>query len=378
MASEIFISTGRPVIEIRGAANAGGGNVTSVGLSGGITGLTTTGSPITSSGTITLGGVLVAASGGTGHSSYTIGDILVANSATTLTKLQPGALGSTLVSQGAGLMPVWQGVTVTLTGDVTGSGDGTIATTIADNAVTLGKLATIATDSFLGRDSVGVGNVEVISSSAARIILAINNVENTALSTWPGSTFLTTLGSITTGTWNATTIADNKISATLTGKTYNGLTLTALATGWSISGGTISKTLTVLRDITLQGTDGAIISATNTNTLNGGTFSGTNTGDQTSIVGINGTKAQYNTSLQDDDFLFVGSGATNETPSGIINGINTVFITAANFTAGKIRVYLNGLKQRAGIGNDYTETGANQITFTNAPITGDTITVDYI
>lgn len=37
-----------------------------------------------------------------------------------------------------------------------------------------------------------------------------------------------------------------------------------------------------------------------------GNTSGVNTGDQTSIVGITGTKAQFNTALTDGDFLFVG------------------------------------------------------------------------
>lgn len=44
----------------------GGGSVTSVNASGGSTGLTFNGGPITSSGTLTLGGVLALASGGTG------------------------------------------------------------------------------------------------------------------------------------------------------------------------------------------------------------------------------------------------------------------------------------------------------------------------
>lgn len=35
-------------------------------------------------------------------------------------------------------------------------------------------------------------------------------------------------------------------------------------------------------------------------------LSGTNTGDQTSIVGITGTKAQFNTAVTDGDFLYVG------------------------------------------------------------------------
>lgn len=44
----------------------GGGTVTSVAASGGTTGLTFTGSPITTSGTLTLGGTLAIANGGTG------------------------------------------------------------------------------------------------------------------------------------------------------------------------------------------------------------------------------------------------------------------------------------------------------------------------
>jgi hypothetical protein len=47
-------------------ANAAGGTVSSVALSGGTTGLTVSGSPITSSGTITLAGTLAVANGGTG------------------------------------------------------------------------------------------------------------------------------------------------------------------------------------------------------------------------------------------------------------------------------------------------------------------------
>jgi hypothetical protein len=41
-------------------------------------------------------------------------------------------------------------------------------------------------------------------------------------------------------------------------------------------------------------------------TINGGTHSGTNTGDQTSIVGISGTKAQFDTACSDGNFLYVG------------------------------------------------------------------------
>jgi hypothetical protein len=48
------------------SSSSGGGSVTSVALSGGTTGLTVSGSPITGSGTITLSGTLALAHGGTG------------------------------------------------------------------------------------------------------------------------------------------------------------------------------------------------------------------------------------------------------------------------------------------------------------------------
>lgn len=48
-------------------------------------------------------------------------------------------------------------------------------------------------------------NVTVTASD-----LSLGNVENTALSTWAGSTNLTTLGTIATGTWNATAISVGK------------------------------------------------------------------------------------------------------------------------------------------------------------------------
>jgi hypothetical protein len=55
--------------DFRTAIGAGAGTVTSVALSGGTTGLTVTGSPITSSGTITLAGTLAVANGGTGSTT---------------------------------------------------------------------------------------------------------------------------------------------------------------------------------------------------------------------------------------------------------------------------------------------------------------------
>lgn len=100
--------------------------------------------------------------------------------------------------------------TITLSGDVSGSGSTSISVTIGNNAVTLEKMATMATASLLGRNTAGTGNVEVLSSSTVKTLLSLNNVENTALSTWAGTSNITTLGTVATGTWDATTIGISK------------------------------------------------------------------------------------------------------------------------------------------------------------------------
>ena len=66
-----------------------------------------------------------------------------------------------------------------------------------------------ATTHTLGNVLVGNGTSAITSTTTANLkaTLALNNVENTALSTWAGSTNLTTLGTIGTGVWNGTTIA---------------------------------------------------------------------------------------------------------------------------------------------------------------------------
>lgn len=79
---------------------------------------------------------------------------------------------------------------------------------------------------------------------------------------------------------------------------------------------------------------------------------------------------------------FTGSGLNNsnfvdrETPSGLVNGSNTVFTLANTPAVGTEHVMLNGLEQEPGAGNDYTISG-DTITFAEAPISGDKIRVSY-
>lgn len=63
-----------------------------------------------------------------------------------------------------------------------------------------------------------------------------------------------------------------------------------------------------------------------------------------------------------------------ESPSGTINGTNTVFTLASTPVPGSEHVYLNGNLQR--LTTDYTISGKT-ITFVNPPLVGDTIRVSY-
>ena len=174
----------------------GGGTVTSVDGSGGTTGLTLTGGAITTSGTLTLGGTLAAANGGTGQSSYTVGDILYASATGALSKLGIGSTGQVLkVASG---IPSW------------------------------------ATDANAG------GTVTSIGITETGTALTITN------------TPITTSGDINiAGAGNNTQV----ILGDLTLGAYTQGTVTSVATGAGLKGGTITATGTVEVD---YGTSGLI------------------------------------------------------------------------------------------------------------------------
>ena len=111
--------------------------------------------------------------------------------------------------------------------------------------------------------SSGANSIQVMAASSRLLITCIaltgtgtaawsatyspilTNVENTALSTWAGSTNLTTLGTVGTGTWNATTIAVNKGGTGLTAGTDGGI-LAFTATGTIASSAALTNNSIVL------------------------------------------------------------------------------------------------------------------------------------
>lgn len=104
-----------------------------------------------------------------------------------------------------------------------------------------GGTGTVTSVAVSGTDGIDVdsgspittsGTIQLgINASTLKTHLSLDAVENTALSTWAGTTNITTLGTITTGTWNGTAIVDSYISSASTwnSKQAGDATLTALA-----------------------------------------------------------------------------------------------------------------------------------------------------
>ena len=78
-----------------------------------------------------------------------------------------------------------------------------------------------------------------------------------------------------------------------------------------------------------------------------------------------------------DAKLTTANYVVRETPSGAVNGTNTEFTLAFAPTLGSESVFLNGILQEPGTGNDYT-IASNTITFLFTPVSGDKIRVSYI
>ena len=144
-------------------ASAAASGVTSIDVSGGSTGLTTSGGPVTSSGTVTLAGILNGASGGTG----------VNNSGKTIT------LGGNLVTSGA------FNTTLTVTADtsVTLPTSGTLATTASDIT---GNAATATTATNVAG---GLPNKLVYQSAANTTAFADAPSTGNTFLEWSGTVF---------------------------------------------------------------------------------------------------------------------------------------------------------------------------------------------
>jgi hypothetical protein len=324
------------------------GTVTSVSGSGGTTGLTLTGGAITTSGTLTLGGTLAVANGGTGATTAqaaintlagltTNGDLLYYDG-TNATRLARGTNGQCLTSNGTTL--VWgdcngsgsgnyiqnttanqnsanfnmqSAATASVTAkfraiasqtadiiQIRDSADATTVFSVAPNGnLTAGTLngATITggTLSTTAVNGVTTANIVLTSgsyadpswiTSLAKSKVGLGSVENTALSTWAGSSNITTLGTVTSGVWNGTDIAiadGGTGSSTAAGARTN---LGATTVGGNLFTLTNPSAITFIR-INADNTVSTLDAASFRTAIGAGTSS--TTGTVTSVSGSGGT-----------------------------------------------------------------------------------------
>lgn len=286
---------------------AGVGSVTSVDVSGGSTGLTTSGGPVTTIGTITLGGTLNVASGGTG--------------ATTLTGYVIG--NGTLPMTASATIP-----TTDLSGTISNAQLANSSITIGSTAVSLGgTITTLAGTSISGSTNTlsNIGNSSLTNSS---ITINGSNVSlGGSVTVTATATNALTIGTGLSGTSydgsTPITIAIDSTVATLAGS--------QTLTNKSISGAT--NTLTAIPNAALDNSAVTIgttsVSLGGTTTTLGGLTSVAVTQDPTSALQL-ATK-QYVDAVAEGLHVHASCAAAT---TGTLASITGGTVTYNNGTAG--------------------------------------------
>jgi len=254
------------------------------------TGLTLTGTQFSLTSPVT------AALGGTGQTSYTVGDLLYANTATSLAKLADVATGNSLISGGVGVAPSWGkiGLTTHVSGTLPVANGGTGLTAGTSGGVlyysdtgTLASSAVLTANALMVGGGAGVAPSTITTGTGVITALGVNTgtagafvVNGGALGTPSSGTLTSCTGlPISTGvsglgtgiaTFLATPSSAN-LAAAVTDETGSGAlvfgtsptiatpTITTSATVPLIIGGTGTTSALRLRSTSGVGTTGADI-----------------------------------------------------------------------------------------------------------------------
>jgi hypothetical protein len=244
--------------------------------------------------------------------------------------------------------------TITLTGDVTGTGTGSFATTIAAGAVTLAKMADLAANSFIGNNTGSATTPIAMTVAQAKTLLAITTSDVSGINTVAkGGTGVDTLtgyvkGNGTSNMTASTTIPISDLTGTL--PVANGGTGATTLTGYLKGNGTSAVTA----GTTIPGTD---IS---------GNISG-NSANVTGTVAIanGGTGATTATAAR------TALGAVGKYAVSIGNGSLTSFTLAHSLNTLDVAVSIYEISSGAKVEVDINLVDANNVTvaFTVAPTT---------
>jgi len=281
--------------------------------------------------------IIAANKGGTGFGAYVVGDILYADTTSTLAKLAGGTgnEGASLVINASGL-PVYSnslgkvGQTTTMAGNLAVTGTLTVS----------GTTTTINTTTLLVSDNIITLNQDVTGTPTENSGIEIERGTSTnAMLQWNETTDAWEIDKAgTAGTLEQ--IVTLTSSQLLTNKTYSssatatGLTLTPLATGFSVAGGTTSKTATHTATQTFTGTDNTQLSLAGNFTTSGAyALTLTQTGATNVTLPTSGTlygtasssitSAQLLASLSDETGTGVAVFATSPTLVTPILGVAT-------------------------------------------------------
>jgi len=142
-------------------------------------------------------GVLPAANGGTGQSSYTIGDLVYASGATTLSKLADVATGNVLLSGGVGAAPAYGkvGLTTHVTGTLPVANGGTGLTALGTGVATFLGTPSSANLAAAVTDETGTGAL-VFATSPTLVTPALGTPSSGTLTNCTGLPFTGTTGTV--------------------------------------------------------------------------------------------------------------------------------------------------------------------------------------